>query len=422
MNPGLRSDPDRSIDRRMSGSLPRRGAALLFPPTFLWARFAPMRILHLGKYYAPAKGGMETALRHLTEGLLAAGHEVRVLVAGHQRDTVRDDLPGAPGALVRAGVAWTWNSQPVILDLAGHLRREIDDFRPHLVHLHTPNPLAGAAWLRSRGAARRHGTQLAVWHHSDIVRQRLSGRLAQPLVRHCLADAAGICVSNAALRDQSRELAPWRDRVQVIPFGIDPVPFAAEPTGDGPFLFVGRLVPYKGVDVLLEAMAGLSEARLDIVGSGPQCGYLEARIGGLGLGDRVRLLGNVPDPDLPAILARCSALVLPSLDRSETFGLILLEAMAAGVALVASDLPTGVRELCRPGETGWLAPPGDVAALRAALAAVLADRGEARRRGAAGRERVRQQYTREHQTESLAAWYVQLVAAGPAGTGAPGRG
>ena len=370
-----------------------------------------MRILHLGKYYAPAKGGMETALRHLTEGLLAAGHEVRVLVAGHQRDTIRDDLPGAPGALIRAGVAWTWNSQPVILDLAGHLRGEIEDFRPHVVHLHTPNPLACAAWLRSRGAARRQQARLAVWHHSDIVRQRLSGRLVQPLVRRCLADAAGICVSSTALADQSRELAPWRDRVRVIPFGIDPAPYAAEPTGGGPFLFVGRLVPYKGVEVLLEAVAGLPDGRLDIVGSGPRRKYLADRIEALDLQGRVRLLGHVADRDLPDLLARCRALVLPSRDRSETFGLILLEAMAAAVPLVASDLPTGVRELCRPGETGWLVPPGDVAELRSTLATVTANPGEARRRGAAGRERVRLHYTRGHLIKSLVNWYLDITAA-----------
>ncbi len=375
-----------------------------------------MRILHLGKYYAPAKGGMETALRHMAEGLLAAGCDVRVLVAGDRADTVRDDLPGAPGALVRAGVAWTWNSQPVILDLAGLLRREIRAFRPDVVHLHTPNPLACWAWLRARDEARRSGTSLAVWHHSDIVRQRFTGRLVRPLVRTCLDDASGICVSSESLRRTSVELKPWRDQVAVIPFGIDAAPFAGEPRGDGPFLFVGRLVPYKGLGVLLDAVADLPTASLDIVGTGPLAEELAGVIRSRRMGDRVRLRGEVPDTELPELLAASRALVLPSRDRSETFGLILLEAMAAGVPLVASDLPTGVRELARPGETAWVAPPGDAAALRSALAAVLSDPAEARRRGGNGRALVEAHYGRQRLAGDLLDWYGGLGGPGDAGT------
>ncbi len=371
-----------------------------------------MRLLHVGKFYAPDKGGMETALRHMAEGLLDAGHDVRVLVAGHHRATRREDLPGAPGCLVRAGVVGSWNSQPLTLGLAGLLRREITDFRPDVVHLHLPNPLACWAWLCVRGAARRSGVRLAVWHHADIVRQRVGGRVVMPLVRRCLADAAGICVSSQALRGSARTLAPWRDAVRVIPFGIDPAPFAADVRGDGGFLFVGRLVPYKGLDVLLSAVAGIPGAQLDIVGAGPLHGELAATIGRSRLTDRVRLRGEIADSDLPALLSRSRALVLPSRDCSETFGLILLEAMAAGLPLVTSDLPTGVRTLNRPGETGWLAEPGDVESLRAALAAVLADPDEARRRGGIGREVVQRFYTRGRLAAELGSWYAELVANG----------
>ncbi len=372
-----------------------------------------MRVLHLGKYYPPHKGGMETVLRLMAEGLLAAGLEVRVLVAGDGPHTRREDLPGAPGALTRAAVAATWQSQPLTLGLPRLLRRELRAFRPDVVHLHTPNPLACGAWLAAgprRGRqGPRTGARLAVWHHADIVRQRALGRLVAPLVGACLARADGICVSSAALRDGARELAPHRDRVAVIPFGIDPRPFAAAPAGDGPLLFVGRLVPYKGLDVLLEAMASLPAARLLIVGTGPARPDLEARAAATDLAGRVRFLGAVADAELPVLLTRARALVLPSRDRSETFGLSLLEAMAAGVPVIASDLPTGVRELCRPGETGWLAAPGEVSSLRRALAEALADPAEARRRGAAGRRLVAARYTRERMATGLVDWYRRLL-------------
>ena len=366
-----------------------------------------MRILHLGKYYPPHKGGMETVLRLIAEGLLAAGHEVRVIVSGDRLHTGCEDLPGAPDALTRAGVIGTWQSQPLAPDLPRLLRREIVTFQPQVVHLHTPNPLACAAWLTT-GSVRarlRRGPALAIWHHSDIVRQRRLGALVRPVVRRCFEQAHGFSVSSAALRDGAAELAPYRDRVRVIPFGIDAAPFAADPAGDGPLLFVGRLVSYKGLDVLLEAIAGLPDAQLDIVGEGPQQGVLARRAAQPDLAGRVRLLGGVADAELPPLLARARALVLPSRDRSETFGLSLLEAMAAGVPVIATDLPTGVRELCRPGQTGWLAAPGDAASLRAALAAALADPGEARRRGLAGRALVQESYGRERLARDLIAWY-----------------
>jgi len=369
-----------------------------------------MRILHLGKYYAPAKGGMETALRHTAEGLLSAGHEVRVLVAGHAHETVREDLPGSPGSLIRAGVLATWNSQPLTLSLPGLLYQEMERFHPDVVHLHLPNPLACWAWRRVSGLARSRGTALAVWHHSDIMRQRFTGRLVKPLVDGCLAAADGICVSSMALREHSTQLAPWRQRVQVIPFGIDPEPYnQADPSGEGPFLFVGRLVEYKGLDVLLDAMVGLPDAQLDIVGTGPRRDHLAARLTKLGLTSRVRLLGAVDDGELPTLLARSRALVLPSRDSSETFGLILLEAMAAGLPLVTSDLPTGVRELNRPGETGWVARPGDSQDLQRALAAVLADPAEALRRGRNGRAMVHQTFGRDEFASRLLSFYSGLM-------------
>lgn len=353
---------------------------------------------------------METALRLMAEGLLDAGHEVRVLVAGHGRRTVRDDLPGAPGALIRAGVAGHWNSQPLTLGLSGELKRQLRAFRPQIVHLHTPNPLACSAWLLASRTARGVGARLAIWHHSDIVRQRLVGRLVAPVVRHCVDQAHGLCVSSEHLRETSCELAPWRERVAVIPFGIEARRFAQlRPGGGGPFLFVGRLVPYKGLGVLLSALHHEPRARLDIVGGGPLRDRLARRLRDENLALRVRLLGEVSDEQLMRLLETGRALVLPSRDRSETFGLSLLEGMAAGLPLIASDLPTGVRDLARPGETGWLVPPGDPEALGAALGECLDDPEEARRLGQGGRELVDRQFTRGRLAGDLATWYRSLL-------------
>jgi rhamnosyl/mannosyltransferase len=199
----------------------------------------------------------------------------------------------------------------------------------------------------------------------------------------------------------------------VIPFGLDPAPWAGVAArGDGPFLFVGRLVRYKGLHVLLEALREVPEARLAVVGEGPLAGSLARTAERLGVADRVEWAGPADHDQLVARLAAARALVLPSLDESETFGLAQLEAMAAGVPVIASDLPTGVREVADPGRSHLMVPPGEPRALAAALRRILADPAQARAMGAAGRERQRREFAREGMIDSLLAWYAGLAGGG----------
>ncbi|MEN8005648.1 MAG: glycosyltransferase [Candidatus Krumholzibacteriota bacterium] len=380
-----------------------------------------MRILHIGKYYPPYLGGMETVLRNLTEGLLDRDCRVTVLSAGDGPVEVIEEVGGSAtgrgGRLVRASVYGHFNSQPLTPTLPGLIRREIARLDPHLVHLHLPNPLAAASWL-ALGADRSCDLPpLAVWYHADITRQRVGRYLVRPLVNACLKQAAGISVSSATLGANSPVLAPWQDKVGVIPFGIESAPWlAVEPALDGPFLFVGRLVPYKGLEVLLEALSHLPGAELVIVGEGPLQVPLEATVARSGLDRRVHFVGPKDAAEVAEYLARARALVLPSVDASETFGLVQLEAMAAGVPVVASDLPTGVREVGEPGRTCLLVPPNDSQALGRALGGLLENRERAREMGAAGRLRFQEKFTRDLMIDRLLDWYETLVTANGKGT------
>jgi rhamnosyl/mannosyltransferase len=364
---------------------------------------------------------METVLRHLTEGLLDRSCEVTVLSAGdgplERRETVTGPHSGRPGRLVRASVYGHLNSQPLTLTLMGLMRREIARLNPDLVHLHLPNPLAAAAWLGLRAGRSLDSPPLAVWYHADITRQRMGRFLVRPIVNACLKQAVGISVSSATLASRSPVLTRWPDKVRVIPFGIDPSPWdQIAPALDGPFLFVGRLVPYKGLDVLFDALARVPEAELVIVGEGPLESRLVALAARLGIAGRVVFAGPMDQVGVAGHLTRARALVLPSVDASETFGLVQLEAMAAGVPVIASDLPTGVREVGESGRTCLLVPPSDVGGLARALSSLQEDSETAGKMGADGRRRFQDHFTREMMLDRLLDWYSVLVSANPGDT------
>jgi rhamnosyl/mannosyltransferase len=226
-------------------------------------------------------------------------------------------------------------------------------------------------------------------------------------------------VSSPPLVEHAAALAPYRSRVRVIPFGIDPAPWRQPVTGDAaaePFvLFAGRHVDYKGVDVLLRALAG-SAGRAVIVGDGPRRAAWEALSRELGLTARVTFTGEVPDAELRRLMQTCTALVLPSVTRAEAFGYVQLEAMAAAKPVISTDVPSGVSWVNQDGRTGLVVPAGDAAALGRAVATLLADPLLASRLGGAGRARVEAEFTLERLRERLRAFYEEaaLLPAWPA--------
>jgi rhamnosyl/mannosyltransferase len=226
---------------------------------------------------------------------------------------------------------------------------------------------------------------------------------------HAVLERADVIVaSSSEYIASSPILTRFREKVQVIPLGIDlPAEPAASPEERGRtgprFFFLGRLVPYKGLPVLVEAFREVP-GTLWIGGTGPLEPPVKARAAQAGLNGRVEFLGEVSDQERLRRFAACDAFVLPSVSRAEAFGLVLLEAMAMGRPVVVSDLPTGVRMLVEDGVTGYRFPPGDSKALAAALRRLAEDPAKARQMGAEGRRRVRQRWT----TELMVSGYLKL--------------
>jgi rhamnosyl/mannosyltransferase len=283
-----------------------------------------------------------------------------------------------------------------------------------LIVLHEPNP-----WALLSYAMARPRPPLFVWYHSDVVRPALQYALFYaPLARLVYGRARRIVVSSPALAQHASALAPYRDRVRVIPFGIDPAAWIAVEGAPAaarrePFvLFAGRHVGYKGVDVLLRALAR-SAARAVIVGDGPKRGAWEQLSRELGLDGRVTFTGEVADAELRRLMQACAALVLPSVTQAEAFGYVQLEAMAAGKPVISTDVPSGVSWVNQDQRTGLVVPAGDPDALRDAIDRLLADAPLRAQLGAGGRARVEDEFTLGRLRERLRLLYEEAAVLPP---------
>ena len=218
-------------------------------------------------------------------------------------------------------------------------------------------------------------------------------RGAARLIAHSRAGAANI--------ERIAGLAPGT--VAILPPGVPAADFAPRgemPDTDPPTLvFLGRLVDCKGADTAIDAVARLQgRARLCLVGDGPDRGRLEAAVAARGLGPLVRFEGLVEDRRRCQILAQSFAMLVPS-RHEELFGMVAVEGALSGLPVIASAIG-GLTDILRPGETGFLCPPGDAAAMAAAVETLLRDPGLARRMGAAGRARALAEYSVERMTDA----------------------
>jgi rhamnosyl/mannosyltransferase len=260
-----------------------------------------------------------------------------------------------------------------------------------------------------------------VSYHSDIIRQRSLLRLYAPILRRSLRRADAIIATSPPYVTSSPFLAPLAERCTVVAYGIDVRHFEnADPAEVGALrqrygrrlvLFVGQLRYYKGVDYLIRAMASVDgRALLAGAESSRRRTELEELARSVGAADRVVFLGE-QEQALPALYHACDVFALPSIERSEAFGIVQLEAMAAGRPVVSTDVGTGVAWVNQHEVTGIVVPPREPVALAAALNRVLDDPAMAARLGAAGRRRVNDNFTQAQMFERIEQIYARVLAA-----------
>ncbi|MDA3896811.1 MAG: glycosyltransferase [Desulfobacteraceae bacterium] len=352
-----------------------------------------MKVLQIYKdYYPPVKGGIEKHINLLANGLSQQGVDVEVLVSNVSRKL--DIEYNNNIRIIKAPQLGRIASAPINLTFSRLLIHAAE--KADLLHFHLPNPTAVIAYLFS-------GIQkpVVVTYHSDIVRQKVLKKLYTPFSKWFLAKADAIIATSVPYAHTSDELLHYHHKCHIIPLGIQ---LAGKKTNNPPaissedlhkrfgpqlIIFVGKFRYYKGVNYLVEAMKEV-DATLLLIGSGPLEYRLKGYVESLALQEKIIFLGEVSDKDISSYFKACDVGVLPSIYKSEAFGMVLLEAMAYGKAVVSTELGTGTSFVNVNNETGLVVPPRNVKALSAAINRLLNDRDLRIEYGEAGKQRVKQ--------------------------------
>jgi glycosyltransferase involved in cell wall biosynthesis len=386
-------------------------------------------VLHLGKFYPPASGGMEVHVQALARAQAELGARVEVLCINHAaagdgfshefhgRSPTREEWDG-PVRVTRVG---RWASV-LRMDVMPELPRELLRLLTRgvdLVHLHTPNPtlvlaLDAMPWL----------PPVVITHHSDVIRQKVAGALFRPFEALLYARARLLIATSEAYVPGSPLLRGFRNKVRALPLGIDVAPFVSPSPAaleaeahwrakvpEPMWLMVGRLVYYKGLFTALEALTR-APGHLVVVGVGPLEQEGRARARALGNEGRVTWAGYLPPDELVGAYRASTALWFPSNARSEAYGLSQVEAMASARPVINTAIAhSGVPWVSLHEATGLTVPVGDAGALARAAKRLVEEPGLAERLGQAARARALSEFRHDVMAERSLALYAEALRA-----------
>jgi rhamnosyl/mannosyltransferase len=371
-----------------------------------------MRVLHFYKtYYPDSVGGIEQVIRQLCVGTGRLGVTNQVLSLS--RDKHLEPFTFEGHAVHRVPLTFEIASNACSVAAIGELARMAA--AADVVHYHFPWPFMDLAHFMARVKK-----PSLVTYHSDIVRQKHLLRLYQPLKHRFLQSVDTIVATSPNYMASSAVLDRYRDKTRVITYGLDrgtyprpdPERLAHWRAKAGPrfFLFVGVLRYYKGLHILLDAVAG-TDYPVVIVGAGPIEQELKAHAARLGL-TNVMFVGAVDDLDKVALLELCYAVAFPSHLRSEAFGISLLEGAMFGKPMISSEIGTGTTYINVDQETGLVVPPSDPVALREAMRTLWDNPELAAAMGRRAEARYRELFTSEQMATSYTELYRELAARG----------
>jgi rhamnosyl/mannosyltransferase len=367
-----------------------------------------MKVLQINKLYYPFTGGVEQVAYDISNEL-SDKLDMNVLVANDKFQRSKESINGTN--VIRSASVGRYFSMPV----APKFPLELNKISADIYHYHLPFPLGVVSDLM----VNPRGKKIITWH-SDIIKQKNILKLYKPFLKKFLNKVDKIVTTSPNMIENSSFLKKYKEKCTVIPLGINPKDFNL--TGytnekkkeiknqyKKPIIFfVGRLVYYKGIEVLIRAMKNI-DAQLLIGGTGPLENELKNLVNSMNLNDNIDFLGFVKDEDLAAYYHASKFFVLPSVAPSEAFGIVQLEAQACGKPVISTNLPTGVPYANKDRETGIVVEPNSVDQLHKALKKLLNDSSLRKELGENAKKRVNEVFTVKKMGEAYFNLYNELL-------------
>mgnify|MGYP006283797553 CR=1 FL=1 len=360
-----------------------------------------MKILHISKFYPPEPGGIENFVHDLAAMQVKQGHEVFVIAhqAGFGRKTQWQSLDGVKVCRIRTFGKLSY--APLAPELPIHALVLLLRHKPDVIHGHLPN--TSAFWL----LLLKKTAPLVLHWHSDVIASSVDRKLAllyrfyRPCEVWLLNKADCLISTSKSYLSSSKVLGRYRNKGVVIPLGVNPnrllydnnISVSENKSAFFTVLSVGRFSYYKGFEYLIQAAEKLPAVHFKIVGDGPYFSVIENLVKKKNLEKRVELLGRVEEDRLRTLFAACDVFCLPSIERTEAFGLVLLEAMSFSKPLITTDIEgSGMSEVNLNGVTGLQVPPADASELADAIHRLYANPEIRKEMGARSRIRFDQNF------------------------------
>lgn len=370
-----------------------------------------MKVIHVFKTYLPdTHGGMEECIRQLC--LQTSRHGVDNTVLTLSEMVSSREVSSRPECeLIRFPVTVDMASTPMSISL--FLQYKACIHGADLIHYHFPWPFADLLHV-----AHRIKTPYVLTYQSDIVKQATLKHAYAPLMKRFLSGAGAITVASPNYLESSVDLAPFKARCQIMPLGLDEKSYPEasadlldhwrQRVGENFFLFVGVLRYYKGLQFLVDAIAGTGH-RVVIAGRGPMEDKLKEQVRALGLESQVIFTGFLANEDKVALFHLCRAFVFPSHLRSEAYGIGLVEAAMYGRPMISCEIGTGTTFINQHKLTGLVVPPRDPAALRQAMNTLVEDARLSSEMGAAARKRYEEHFTASQMGDTCFDLYQEVL-------------
>jgi len=367
-------------------------------------------ILQLSKYYSPYKGGIESVVLDISEGLVKYGFDTTVLATDESNLERVANINGV--RVIRSkeytNIANTSLSPRYFVDT-------IIKCNQNIIHIHLPNPLSNLAlflaWILGKDIS-----NIVIHWHCDIVKQKSLLFLYRPLQNWLLRKSKVIIVTSSRYLNHSKPLRSFRYKTEVVPIGIDSLESSVDKFivenikskyyGEKIVFSLGRHIYYKGFEFLIEAAPLVKNTVFLIGGIGPDTEKYKKMIVNMGLQDKVFLIGKVADEELPSYYSAADIFCFPSIEKNEAFGVSQLESMSVGTPVISTDIKgSGVPWVNKHMESGLICKPKNSKRLAQAINTLISDESLLNKLAYGAKNRFLSKFTKNHMVEKVVEIY-----------------